>query len=373
MGELGRLFPPGTDPNECFNPAAVKQLCSRFGVSEKEAVFALRDARGDVNAAVNAISRRYGKATPFGSYGLVALESYAPETFCVASFNLPSFDATQSDDLHDALHELILSAAELPVDLTQKQLISKFCDDWTTEGGELCSDVMRHFDVTVGEMWLLPFGEYAVQGFSVLHPVNEECPNIGTAASACCLDLRTGIHNRFRLHVNRIADSMSDHVVKEHLHFGQDVHLLRQPFWFNPEYSIEEFLRFKESLLQPSAAIFEMRYGAVFAPVIGVPAFRNIIELEALKIAQHKHEKHYEKFTNNINPLTADSMQLQTTSSMASSGAPGAAMHAGMNAPSDYIADSMETRVAAEQRIFARDIQAHGDRVFSKFYRNNYH
>lgn len=45
---------------------------------------------------------------------------------------------------------------------------------------------------------MLPYGEYSVHGFYVLHPVKADTPNIGVAAAACCLDLRTGVHKQFR-------------------------------------------------------------------------------------------------------------------------------------------------------------------------------
>lgn len=372
-GKLGELLGTDTHPLLCVNPETVRLLCGRYGVSVEDAVTAMQMTEGDINAATYALQRRYKLDLSFGSYGLVCLESYAPETFCLVSYNLPSYESTQNDDVLDAIHELTLSAAELPMDTPRRELIDKLVHHWTIDDGTPCGEVLKAMDITVKEVVLLPFGDYSVQGFHIHQPVKEDVPNIGTAAAACCLDLRTGIHNRFRFHVERIADCVSEHVLQEMIHYHQRVHLLRQPYWFKPEYSVEEFIRFKESLLQPSAATFEMRYAACFAPQYGLSAFRNLVEMEKLRIAQHKYEKHYEDFTGPSKWLTSDNAQLQTV--VAATGGPvsgGAAMHLETNNP-QTAHTAMETRVAPLRDTLAQSMQAHGDRVFSRFYRNNYH
>ncbi|GET93005.1 hypothetical protein, conserved [Leishmania tarentolae] len=372
-GRIGELMPLGMHPFLCFNPDTVRRMCSRYGVSVDDVVTALRDANGDVNLATELLEQRLDIEVGFGSYGLVCLESYAPETFCLVSYNLPTFASTQADEVLDAIHELTLSAAELPLDTPNDRLVDKFINHWTTEDDVPCGDMLRAYDITVQNILLLPFGDYGVQGFHVLSPVKKETPNIGLAAAACCMDLRTGIHNRFRFHVERIADSVSEHVVQEMLHYNQGVHLLRQPYWFRPEYSVEEFIRFKESLLQPSASTFEMRYAFLFAPQYALPHYRNIVEMEKLKIAQHKYEKHYEDFTAPGKWLTSDNAQLQTVAAGGGgSNAPGGAMHNHTNDPAS-IRTAMETRTGPLRRTLAQSMQAHGDRVFSRFYRNNIH
>ncbi|KAG5467063.1 hypothetical protein LSCM1_01244 [Leishmania martiniquensis] len=372
-GRMGELMPAGTHPLACFNPGTVRRMCSRYGASVDEVVAALRDASGDINLTTELLEQRLDIEVGFGSYGLVCLESYAPEAFCLVSYNLPTFSSTRNDEALDAIHELTLSAAELPLDTPRDRLVDKFVNHWTTEDDVPCRDVLRRYDITVQNILLLPFGDYSVQGFHVLMPVKKETPNIGVAAAACCMDLRTGIHNRFRFHVERIADSVSEHVVQEMLHYNQGVHLLRQPYWFRPEYSVEEFIRFKESLLQPSASTFEMRYAFLFAPQYALPHYRNIIEMEKLKIAQHKYEKHYEDFTAPGKWLTSDNAQLQTVAAGGGgSGMPGGAMHYHTNDPAS-IKSAMETRAGPLRRTLAQSMQAHGDRVFSRFYRNNPH
>nr|CCM19301.1 hypothetical protein, conserved [Leishmania guyanensis] len=372
-GRIGELMPMGSHPFTCFNPDTVRRMSSRYGVPVDDVVAALRDASGDVNVATELLEQRLDIEVGFGSYGLVCLESYAPETFCLVSYNLPTFASTQTDEVLDAIHELTLSAAELPLDTPHDRLLDKFLNHWTTEDDVPCGAMLRAYDMTVQHILLLPFGDYGVQGFHVLMPVKEGTPNIGVAAAACCMDLRTGIHNRFRFHVERIADSVSEHVVQEMLHYNQGAHLLRQPYWFRPEYSVEEFIRFKESLLQPSASIFEMRYAFLFAPQYGLPHYRNIVEMEKLKIAQHRYEKHYEDFTAPGKWLTSDNAQLQTVAASAGgSNVPGGAMHNHTNDPAS-IQTAMETRTGPLRRTLAQSMQAHGDRVFNRFYRNNAH
>ncbi|EPY19098.1 hypothetical protein STCU_01548 [Strigomonas culicis] len=157
------------------------------------------------------------------------------------------------------------------------------------------------------------------------------------------------------------------------VHYDQGVHVLRQPYFFRPEYSLEEFIRFKESLLQPSASTFEMRYAAAFAPGYGLPGFRNVVEMEKLKVAQHKYEKHYEDFTSPGSWVTSDNAQLQTVAAGGGgSNAPGAAMHTNTNDP-NTAKTAMETRTGPLRRTLEHSMQVHGDRVFARFYRNNYH
>eukprot|EP00796_Vickermania_ingenoplastis_P006166 gene6166-4444_t len=312
VGPLAALMPSSTHPYQCYNEKTIRHLRSRFGVPPHVALEALRLADGDINRAVQTLELSHGTPMQFGAYGVVCLESYAPETFCLVSFNLESLDAVQDDHTLDVIHELTLSAAELPLDIPRDQLMDKFCRDWTTEDGTPCGQLLEEYNLSLSKIVLLPHGEYSAHGFHVLNPVKDSVPNIGTAVAACCLDLRTGIHNRFRFHVERIADSFSEHLLQEMLHYDQDVHVLRQPFWFRPEYSVEEYIRFKESLLQPSASIFEMRYGFLFSQMHNLPSYCNVVEMEKLKIAQHKHEKHYEDFTAPGRWVTSDGANLQT-------------------------------------------------------------
>ncbi|ESL11282.1 hypothetical protein TRSC58_00971 [Trypanosoma rangeli SC58] len=370
-GVLGELFPAGCHPMRCVNPSTLRRLCGQFGVSFAEATAAMLEAELDINVAVDIIAKRNGFKATFGSFGLVGFEAYTPETFCLVSFALPSFDATRNDDVLDAIHELTLSAAELPLDVPEGELVNKFLTHWTTEDGTSCKKMMDSLDITVQRIILLPYGDYSVQGFHILHPVKEGVPNIGTGAAACCLDLRTGIHNRFRFHVERVADSLSEHVLRELVHYGQHIHLFRQAYWFKPEYSVEEYIRFKESLLQPSASVFEMRYAVLTAGPYALEGYRNLVEVEKLKVAQHKYEKHYEDFTSPGKWMTSDNAQLQTVAA-GSGDAPGSVMHMQTNSPGTS-KTAMETRTAPLRHVLEKSIQAHGDRVFERFYRNNYH
>ncbi|EAN99687.1 hypothetical protein TcCL_ESM01896 [Trypanosoma cruzi] len=370
-GALGELFPEGCHPMRSVNAATLRRLCGRFGVSLEEAAAAMLEAELDINVAVDLLVRRKGIKAPFGSFGLVGFENYAPETFCMVNFILPSFEATRDDEVLDAIHELTLSAAELPLDITKEELLNKFLNHWTIEDGRNCREVMNSFDITAQSIVMLPYGEYSVQGFYIFNPVKEDVPNIGTGAAACCLDLRTGIHNRFRFHVERVADSVSEHVLRELVHYGQNIHLLRQAYWFKPDYSVEEYIRFKESLLQPSASIFEMRYAVLTAAPYGLEGYRNLVEMEKLKVAQHKYEKHYEDFISPGKWLTSDNAQLQTVAA-GSGDAPGSILHMQTNTPS-ISKTAMETRTAPLRHVLEKSIQAHGDRVFDRFYRMNYH
>lgn len=370
--ELGDFMPLSAHPSECFNKDTIRCLQYRFGSSAKEVVAILRNSHGDINCAVKELEAKHGAVMQFGAYGVVCMESYAPEAFCLVSFNLSSYESTQDDDVLDAIHELTLSAAELPLDTPKHLLIDKFLNEWTIEDGTPCSEVMKEANITISSIILLPHGDYSVQGFHILNPVKESVPNIGTAAAACCFDLRTGIHNRFRFHVERIADSFSEHIVQEMCHYNQGVHILRQPFWFRPEYSVEEYLRFKESLLQPSASLYEIRYSFLFAQMYNLPHHSNIIEMEKLKVAQHKYEKHYEDFTAPGKWVTSDGANLQTVAAAGGgSNVPGGAMHYHAN-DSHTIDSAMETHAGPLRNALAESMQRHGDRVFAKFYRNNF-
>lgn len=372
LGRLGELFPEGTHPQQSYAAVVMRHLSARFNAPLEEVAAALQATDGNMNHAVSLLERKRGPCTQFGQVGVVCLESYVPETFCLASFNLPSLEAAQDPDVLETIHELTLSASELPLDIPPWRLIDTFMNDWTVEDNTPCRELMKEKNIEISRILLLPHGDYSVQGFYVLNPVDESFPNIGTAAAACCLDLRTGIHNRFRFHVERIADSVSEHVIHEMLHYNQGVHVLRQPYWFRPEYSVEEYIRFKESLLQPSASTFEMRYGFLFSQMHNLPSYCNVVEMEKLKVAQHKYEKHYEDFTAPGRWVTSDGANLQTVAG-ASGGpnVPGGAMHYHAN---DYntINTAMETRTAPLRKLLASSMQKHGDRVFDRFYRNNY-
>lgn len=370
--DLAEFFPEGLHPTEYIRPEIVKRLCGQYGLTPEYAIGIFREVQGDMNVLVQTLLERKKIATvPFGSFSLVAMESYVPENFCFVNFTLPSFEATRNEEVLEAIHELVLSAAELPIDLPPAQLLSKFMD-WTVETEERCDEVMASYDISATAVQLLAHGEYSAQGFAVLNPLEElGFPNIGCGAAACCLDLRTGIHKRFRFHVERLADSISEHVLREQVHFGQEDHLLRQKLWFNPEYSVEEQIRFKENLLQPSASVYEMRYGVMLSSSFGLKPFRNIVELEKLKIAQHKNDKNHEDPTTTGSRFTADGASLQTTAA-AVGGNAGSTMHRGMS----YNVDKdtgLRTNSAPVTDRMAESMQRHGDYALRRFYRNNFH
>jgi len=285
----------GKSPSECFNPSVVRTLKGKLGIPEREVVNRLIDAAGNINLFLRDYELDTGKKLPPGSYGLVALEAYDPECYCMISVSCDTYEQTQDDDTLDVLHEVVLSAAEMPLDMSRHAAVDKL-KEWTTEDDTPCVELLKEVGLTVVDCMLLPYGEYSAQGFFVLDPIKEDTPNIGTAVGACALDLRTGIHNMFRFHVERIADSVAEHAVQEQLHYGQLDHILTQPYWFKPSYSVEEMLRFKERLLEPSANLYEMRYGVLHHPFLGLNGFRNLVELEKLKLAQLKYDKHHEDF-----------------------------------------------------------------------------
>lgn len=362
-GPLGDLMPAETPQAECYNAGTIQYLAARFNAGVETVLRSLQEARGDINVAVQLLEQRCGgPCMQFGAYGLVCMESYAPETFCLVSFSLPTFESTRDDAVLDVLHELTLSAAEIPLDVPRRELVDRLTNHWTTDDGTPCRDLLEEYNITVNHIVLLPHGDYGAQGFFVLHPVKESTPNIGTAVGATCIDLRTGIHNRFRFHVERIADSLSEHVVEEMVHYNQGVHILRQPYWLRPEYSVEEYIRFKESLLQPSALTLELRYSFLFAQMYNLPTHSNVVEMEKLKIAQYKLEKHYEDSSGPGSFLTSDKKELQTVSSGAGAMTPGGAM------TYDQHSAGKKKRPSSA----GEELRRHGDRALERFYRNNY-
>ncbi|RNF11452.1 hypothetical protein TraAM80_00898 [Trypanosoma rangeli] len=130
-------------------------------------------------------------------------------------------------------------------------------------------------------------------------------------------------------------------------------------------------MRFKESLLQPSASIFEMRYAVLLAEPYALEGYRNLVEVEKLKVAQHKREKHYDDFTSPAKWMTSDNARLQTVATD-SGNAPGSMMHMQTNSPGTS-KTAMETRTALLRHVLEKSIQDYGDRVFERFYRNNYY
>jgi hypothetical protein len=318
-GYARTLFDANTPPEECVSPGLMTCLARRFNISEAQAANAIIDANHDLNSAVEVILRRTTTSIE-RPFGLVAVEYYEPEVYCITSFAVPRHEQLRDPDVLDAVHELTLSAAEMPSDASPTELLRRFKTDWATEQGDKCSEVMRrvpHGGLDVTSICLLPLGEYSANGHFVRHPSSADHPNIGTAACVACLDLTTGINNRFRFEVERIADSVSEHVVQEHLCFGQQVHLLKQPYFWDPEYSVEDYLRYKESLLQPAAILNQLRYAFSSHHIDDQPAFaldpgtgpvhkskrnvarpnpyRNLIELEELKTKQHALGKHYKE------------------------------------------------------------------------------
>lgn len=277
----------------------LQYIASRLGVPLLDVAAAMWQSKCNVNEAIHCLEetnpqlKARGGAPP-RSYGVVAMEAYDPETYCLIHFTVPNYEALQNDDVLEGIHELTLSGAEIPIDTPRKKMLDRFVSEWTVESGESVATVLKNYDLGVTEILHLPYGEYAVQGHYVNHPIKPHTPNIGTGASCVCLDLRSGIHTRFRFHAERIADNLAEHVVQDALHYQQEVHMLRQTYWFNPEYSVEDYIRFKESLMQPSFLVFEMRYMHMshFSPIA---ASRNIIELEELKVEQHKFVAHIKR------------------------------------------------------------------------------
>lgn len=354
----------GVHPQQCVNPTIIKHLSSRFSLHYNEVSQRLVEAGMDPNLFLKDLAEDRGsECLGPNAYGLVALEKYDPETFCLLSVSCSSFESTRDPEVLEAIHEVVLSAAEIPVDCARSGVVDRLAGDWTVESGERCRSVLKDHGVNIVDCILLPFGDYSAQGFSVMHPVSEDFPNIGVGASAACLDLRTGIHNRFRFHVERIADSVCDHVLWEAVHFGQNEHILKQSYWFKPSYSVEEFIRFKERLLQPSASIFELRYAALMHPLLNVRGYRNIVEMEKLQLQQHKFEKNYEEFAGAEKmSMTHDGM-LQAQSAI---------MGTSSGSTFSKTDTSLEQKSSEWQALMRDGLQKRNDRLFGKFYVNRF-
>lgn len=350
----------GRHPQECVNPSVLRNLSARFALSYQEAAERMVEANMDPNLFLKDLESDQRSFISPNSYGLVAVEKYDPETFCLLSVSCPTFESTRDPAVLEALHEVVLSAAEIPVDVPRHGVVDKLLGEWTTESGDLCADVLKQYGLGVVDCILLPYGDYSAQGFGLNH-ASEDFPNIGTAASASCLDLRTGIHNRFRFHVERIADSVCDHAIHEAMHFGQQEHLLRQSYWFKPSYSVEEFIRFKERLLQPSANIFELRYALLMHPLFNLKGYRNVVEMEKLAIQQHRFEKNYEEFAGADKVVTTEG-NLQIMSSL--DGQPQGSTFSRH--------ESLQTKVGVWHTVMKDGLQKREDRLFGHFYTNHY-
>lgn len=328
----GVLFDATAPPEESVSPGLARCLATRLGITQQQASIALLASNHNMNAALRLIEKRKWATLPSHSYGLVALEAYDPETFCLVGFAVPEYEMLSDPDLHEAIHELTLSAAEMPADAPMEEHLRRFNTDWTTETGERCKDILDRVPggLQVKAVCLLPWGEYSAHGLHVFHPVSADFPNIGTAAAACILDLSTGVNDRFRFTIERIPDSISEHVIREHYAFGQQVHLFKQPYLWAPDFSVEDMIRYKESVMQPSAVVKELRYAfcnhhmddqATFASEHG-PApsdrrfrarpnpYRNLVEVYDMKLKQLDMGKQYKEnatpsnvFTSGGNPV----------------------------------------------------------------------
>merc|ERR1712000_130682 len=154
------------------------------------------------------------------------------------------------------------------------------------------------------------------------------------------------------------------------MHFDQwYVHFLRQAFWFNPDYSVEDFIRYKESLMMPSATVFEVRTAVMLHNLGGRPAYRNIAEIEKVKIAQHKLEKGGKEqqmagnlFDHNGGSKVINSMQAPQSSQYLSN-------QSGKKGESNNYKE-----ITLENKVFgAAEISVHAERIWRKFYRNNFY
>lgn len=362
----------GRHPNECFNPNVVRALKGKLGLPEVEVVRRLIDAGGNTNLFLHDYETDTGKKLPPKSYGLVALEAYDPECFCMLSVSCDTYEQTQDDDVLDAIHEVVLSAAELPLDMSRNAAVDKL-REWTTEDDSPCVEVLEGVGLGLVDCILLPYGEYSAQGFFVLDPVKEDSPNIGTAVGTCALDLRSGIHNMFRFHVERVADSVAEHVVREQLHFGQLEHILTQPYWFKPSYSVEEMLRFKERLLEPSANLFELRYAVLHHHFLNLPGYRNLVELEKLKHAQLAHDKHFEDFLDSGDSISRNAGTLHSEAGAAGATSGGSAYREGTTPGTDGEAYAAQADTFRMMMTRNRGLLAQNDRFFSHLYKNNFH
>jgi len=247
-----------------------------------------------------------------GLYSVVAFDIFEGETFSCVEFNVKDPEVLMSEDFGDLAHEVALSAAEMPIDTPRSQITSKLIDEWTTEDDEpirallkTYSDILKT-EVSITSALLLPYGAYAVQGFYMHNELSQDRPNIGDALCAMSLELRSGIHTRFRETVERTADSLAEHVVKEKLHVDQDAHICRQPFWWDPVHSVEEFIRMKERIMEPSMLIHEMKYMCHVAGASQVCSYRNIVELERLKVAEWRYGKNANPHISQGNAFSAN-------------------------------------------------------------------
>jgi hypothetical protein len=326
-GTAKDMFDPTTPPEQCVSPGLIACLSKRIGITEAQAATAMIDAEHNLNDALRSIEKRGLAKLPSHAYGLVAVEYYEPEVYCIANFAVPHYEHLTDPDVLEAIHELTLCAAEMPIDSSSEELKRRFNTDWATDSGDKCADLMKRIpgELQLHSVSLLALGEFSANGHYVLNPPNaSDFPNIGVAAAACCLDLTTGMNARFRFEVERIADSICEHVAREHVYFGQQVHLLKQPYLWAPDFSVEDFLRYKESLMQPAAIMHQLRYTmshhhlddqAGFAREFGPlrkekrfsarpNPYRNLVELEELKTKQHELGKHYKENATPANAFT---------------------------------------------------------------------
>lgn len=368
--EMRRLIPPDSPPEDCVASAIIRSLSGALGVSHFECGQAIRECGFDINRAMRRLEEHNGAHVAPGSYGIVALEKYDPETFCVVNYSLPAYESLEDEALLETLYEVTLSAAELPKDVPMNRLVDKLLGGWTTEDGDHIGESLREKGVGVTSVLLLPQGEYSVHGYSIVAPISEHFPNFGSAVACTCIDLRTGIHSRFRRQAERIADTVSDHVVQEALHYGtQDaIHLLRQPLWFGPDHSVEDFLRFKESLLQPSFLIHELRHALSLHHMCGSKPFRNISEMEKLKTMQFKLDKHFKEGAQSTKLFDSESGTPVVLGS-------GSGMKAGAsyyNQQANLKGDSFGDQVTAERAaLTSAQVITADERIWQTFYRPN--
>lgn len=352
--KISKLF-KGFPPEQRFNTQILSQFKGKLNVDAEDAVNCLREVNGDLNECLRLLQERRSLNIPFGSFGLTALEMYKPETFCLVRFRVPSYDATKDERLLEAIHEITLSAAEIPLDVPKKALVDKLMS-WTTEDETPIHKILAEFGMSITDVVLLPLGDYSVHGFFVLNP-KKDFPNIGTAASCLCLDLRDGIHNRLRHVAERMADSLSEHVLLEQFHIGQDAHFLRQKYWFQPEYSVEEFYRFREKAMAPSFQIFETRYAVMQHPFTELVSHRNLVENEKLKVTQYRHSRHYEEYQKCARARD------DTGNIMAEIVDVGPSQSSRMYSENDQLEEAIHSS--------KKHLGEHSLRIFDKFYRNN--
>lgn len=368
--EFRALMPTETPPERCVAPDMLRLLASKFNMTHKEVLHLMIDVNHDINKFLYVAERKLGKNVQRGDYGLVALESYEPETFCLVNYCMPNYESTKDEECLEALHELTLSAAEIPLDTPRREVAAKFTTGgWTTDSDESCAEILQMLGAGVRDVILLPFGEYSSQGFFIAHP-DKNFGNIGTGAAAVCMDLRSGIHKRFRFHAERNADSIAEHLVREQMHFDQwYVNFLRQSFWFNPEYSVEDFIRYKESLLMPSATIFEVRTAVMLHNCGGRRGYRNIAEIEKVKIAQHKLEKGGKEQQMSGNLMDANGLSKVINAAQTPQSSQYVSQQSGKKG-----VDNNYKEISLENKVFdSAEANVHAERIWRKYYRNNYY